>query len=226
MKSRHSHDRAARALLISGPKSLVRRVQSVSSLCLMCTAVEISVASRAGGCCRADARCRCCCPAACTSVRQERGEETRCRPMGRVCDHLGRHGVLAPPAWLAGRTTASSGPSSSACSSSRPRSSPFASSAVAPTSCRGLRRLAGGWAGSQGQGCCFEIRRGTGSVQVRPAGVPASRGRDVRGTLSAGRGGEGLEAERPGAGPGPRQQSRVSPMGARKGRDDCDGEHR
>ena len=100
------------------------------------------------------------------SVLQERGEGARCPPVDGVCDQLGCHRVLAPPAWLAGGGTALPGPSSSVCSFPRPRSSPFAWSTVGPTSCRGLRRLARGWAAPQGQGCCFEIRRGTGSVQV------------------------------------------------------------
>ena len=131
-----------------------------------------------------------------------------------------------PPASLAQRATASPGPSSPACSSSRPRSSPLAWSTVAPTSCRGLQRSASGWAGPQAQGCYVEIRRGTGPVQVHAAGVTTSRGRGVMERLSAGLGGEGLAAGWPGAVPGPRHHRRVSPMGARRGRDDCDSEHR
>ena len=70
----------------------------------------------------------------------------------------------------------------------------FAWSTVAPTSCRGLRRSAVDGHGLQAQGCCFEIRRGTGPVQIHPAGMTASRDRDVMETLSAGLGGEGLAA--------------------------------
>ena len=131
-----------------------------------------------------------------------------------------------PPASLAQRATASPGPSSPACSSSRPRSSPLAWSMIALRSCRGLRRSASGWAGPQAEGCYAEIRRGAGPVQVHAAGMTASRGRGVMERLGAGLGGEGLAAGWPGAVPGPRHRRRVSPMGARKGRDDCDSEHR
>jgi len=194
---------------------------------LMYTAVEIRGGeSRTGGCSRAGSRCRCCCPAACMSVLQERGEEAAMPADGSCLRSPGTQSRPAPPASPAVRATASPGPSSPACPSSRPRSSPLAWSMIVLRSCRGLRRSASGWAGPQAEGCYVEIRRGSGPVQVHAAGMTASRGRDVMETLGVGPGGEGLAAERPGVVPRRRQLRRVSPMGARKGRDDCDSEHR
>jgi hypothetical protein len=165
----------------------------------MYTAVEIRGGeSRTGGCSRAGSRCRCCCPAACMSVLQERGEEAAMPADGSCLRSSGTQSRPAPPASPAVRATASPGPSSPACPSSRPRSSPLAWSMIALRSCRGLRRSASGWAGPQAEGCYVEIRRGAGPVQVHAAGMTASRGRDVMETLGVGPGGEGLAAERPG----------------------------
>ena len=163
--------------------------------------------------------------AACMSVLQERRGGGAMPADGSCPRSSGSRSRPGPPASLAGRATASPGPSSPACSS-RPRSSPLAWSTIAPRSCRGLWRSASGWARPQAQGCYVEIRRGTGPVQVHAAGVTASRGRDVMERLSAGLGGGGLAAGGQGAVPGPRHRKRVSPMGARRGRDDCDSEHR
>jgi len=70
------------------------------------------------------------------------------------------------------------------------------------------------------------VRRGTGSVQAHPAGVTTGQDRgDVMETVSGGRGVQvwtrSGQWQSPAAAP-----DQVSPMAARRGRDDCDSEHR
>ena len=166
-----------------------------------------------------------CCLAAWMSVLCERGGMRRaCLVVDRVCFHLGRGRVLARP----GRRPQGPQlhrvfhlqpvllPGRAARRLPRPRSQPR------PAQGRGCRL-------ADGQGLRRKEAISRSAVPVRFGFTlrcwPGGAG-EVAKTLSARLSGQDLEGRVAGAVPGPRRQWRVSPVGAPKGRDDCDSEHR